>query len=165
MLIIPGERDACVRGDRSRVYTIRSPLISKTSRYRLLLRLEAVEEILERERPDLIESGDPYQVAWKAVHSGQALRIPVIGFYHSHFPEAYLRSARKFLGETVTEFLMDGSRRYVRSLYNRFERTLVPSPALGELLTEWGVRNVVPSDLGVDTAVFHAGRERPKRAR
>ena len=78
------------RGERSRIYSIHSPLLSRTSRYRALLNLRAVEQILERERPDLIESGDPYQVAWKAIASGRALRIPAIGFYHSHFPEAYL---------------------------------------------------------------------------
>jgi alpha-1,6-mannosyltransferase len=50
---------------------------------------------------------------------------------------------------------MDFSRRYVRSLYSRFERTLVPSPALAEVLAGWGVCNLVPTDLGVDTAVFH----------
>jgi alpha-1,6-mannosyltransferase len=49
---------------------------------------------------------------------------------------------------------MDFSRRYVRSLYNRFARTLVPSPALGDLLASWGVGNIVPTDLGVDTATF-----------
>ena len=154
VLIIPGARDEVIREDRSRVYTIRSPLISRTSRYRILLRLEAIEEILMRERPDLIESGDPYQVAWKAVHSGAALRLPVIGFYHSHFPEAYVRTARKYCGPLVTEMFMDFSRRYIRALYNRLARTLVPSPALGEVLTSWGVRNVVPIDLGVDTATF-----------
>jgi alpha-1,6-mannosyltransferase len=154
VLIIPGAHDEVIREDRSRVYTIRSPLISKTSRYRILLRLEAVEEVLMRERPDLIESGDPYQVAWKAVHSGAALRMPVIGFYHSHFPEAYVRTARKYCGPLVTEMFMDFSRRYIRNLYNRFARTLVPSPALGDVLTSWGVRNVVHTDLGVDTAVF-----------
>ena len=154
VLIIPGEQDAVLTEERSRVYTIRSPLISRTSRYRILLRLEAVESVLMRERPDLIESGDPYQVAWKAVHSGAALRLPVIGFYHSHFPEAYVRTARKYCGPLVTEIFMDFSRRYVRSLYNRFARTLVPSPALGEVLASWGVRNVVPTDLGVDTAIF-----------
>jgi len=155
ILIIPGDRDEMIETDRSRTYLLRSPLISRTSRYRILLRLEAIEEILERERPNLIESGDPYQVAWKAVHSGEALRIPVIGFYHSHFPEAYLRSARKFLGRTMTEYLFDFSRRYIRNLYNRFERTIVPSPALGQVLAEWGVQNTVHSDLGVDTAIFH----------
>ncbi len=155
ILIIPGERDEVTESGRARVYTVRSPLISKTSRYRALIRLEAIEEILERERPSLIESGDPYQVAWKAVHSGAALQIPVVGFYHSHFPEAYLRTAQKFLGATMTEFLLDFSRRYIRNLYNRFERTIVPSPALGQVLSEWGVANTVHSDLGVDTSVFH----------
>jgi alpha-1,6-mannosyltransferase len=155
VLIIPGEKDEVLTAGRSRTYVIGSPLISRTSRYRVLLRLEAVERVLETEAPDLIESGDPYQVAWKAVHSGRALGIPVVGFYHSHFPEAYLRTAEKFLGRTVTEFTIDISKRYIRALYNRFERTLVPSPALGELLTSWGVRNIAPTDLGVDTAIFH----------
>ena len=155
VLIIPGEHDECAGDARARVYTIGSPLISRTSRYRVLLRLEAVERVLEREQPDLIESGDPYQVAWKAVHSGAAFGIPVIGFYHSHFPEAYLRSAQKYLGRTLTEFALDFSERYIRSLYNRFERTIVPSPALGELLGRWGVRNVFETDLGVDPSVFH----------
>jgi alpha-1,6-mannosyltransferase len=154
VLIIPGERDEVFTRERSRTYMIGSPLISATSRYRVLLRLEAVERVLETEAPDLIESGDPYQVAWKAVHSGRGLGIPVVGFYHSHFPEAYLRTAQKFLGRTVTEFAFDISKRYIRALYNRFERTLVPSPALGELLTSWGVQNIAPTDLGVDTTIF-----------
>jgi alpha-1,6-mannosyltransferase len=93
------------------------------------------------------------------VHSGVALRIPVVGFYHSHFPEAYIRTTKRFCGRTVTEFLHDFSRRYIRSLYNRFERTLVPSPALGELLQSWGVRNVALTDLGVDTGVFRPAAE------
>lgn len=154
ILIIPGERDEVITEERSRVYTIKSPLISRTSRYRILLRLEAIEEILMRERPDVIESGDPYQVAWKAVHSGAALRIPVVGFYHSHFPEAYIRTFRRYCGPYITEMFMDFSRRYIRSLYRRFERTLVPSPALGDLLASWGLENIVHLDLGVDAAVF-----------
>ncbi len=154
LLIIPGERDELIVAERSRIHIIRSPLISKTSGYRVLLNLRAVARILEKERPDLIECGDPYQVGWKAVHAGQALRIPVIGFYHSHFPEAYLRGARKFLGSRPTEFLMSLARRYVCNLYNRFERTVVPSPALGQLLTNWGVHNVATADLGVDPAIF-----------
>lgn len=159
VLIIPGERDETIEGERSRTYLLRSPLVSRTSRYRALLRLEAIERIIEHEKPDLIESSDPYQVAWKAVHTGAALRIPVVGFYHSHFPEAYVRTAEKYCGHTVTEFFLDFSRRYIRNLYNRFERTLVPSPALGALLAEWGVRNVADTDLGVDTGVFRPAPE------
>ena len=145
-------------GDRTRIYSIQSPLISRTAQYRALLRLDALEHILEAERPDLLECGDPYQIGWKAVDTGAALGIPVIGFYLSHFPEAYLRPIGKFLGRTATDFLLDLARRYVRTLYNRFAKTLVPSPALGELLRSWGVTNVVPTDLGIDTAIFHPGQ-------
>ena len=143
-----------IEAERSRIYSIRSPLLSRTSRYRALLNLRAIEEILERERPDLIESGDPYQVAWKAIASGSALRIPVVGFYHSHFPEAYLRTTARFLGRTATEFVMDLARRYVRQIYNQFEATLVPSARLGNLLTDWGVQNVQAVDLGVNIEIF-----------
>jgi len=154
VLIVPGEKDAVVVDGRAKTYSLRSPLLSKTSRYRALLRLQAVEEILKREMPDIIESGDPYQVAWKAIASGDALRIPAVGFYHSHFPEAYLRSVKKFFGSTATDFAVDLSKVYIRNLYNRFARTLVPSPALGALLTGWGVENVRNIDLGVNTAIF-----------
>jgi alpha-1,6-mannosyltransferase len=54
------------------------------------------------------------------------------------------------------EFVMDWARRYVRRVYNQFEATLVPSARLGELLSEWGVRNVHPVDLGVNIDVFRA---------
>src|SRR5438105_3000538 len=54
VLIVPGERDERTGDERARMYTIASPLISRTSRYRILLRLEAIERILEKERPDII---------------------------------------------------------------------------------------------------------------
>lgn len=156
VLIIPGEKTDCREDGLARVYTIRAPLVSRTARYRALLNLTAVEEILEKERPDVIESGDPYQVAWKALASGDALGIPVVGFYHSHFPEAYLRTIDKFFGRIAVDITRDISRRYVRELYNRFAATIVPSPALARLLTDWGVRNTRLGELGVDTKLFHA---------
>jgi alpha-1,6-mannosyltransferase len=154
ILVVPGEATTCTGDDISRVYTIASPLISRTSRYRALLKLHLVEEVLEREKPDIIESGDPYQLAWKAIASGRGLDIPVVGFYHSHFPEAYIRSVAKYFGSIAIAIAEDASRRYVRSLYNSLERTFVPSPVLASLLRDWGVERVVSIDLGVDAEVF-----------
>jgi alpha-1,6-mannosyltransferase len=154
VLIVPGGKTEMVEGQRSRIYSIRSPLVSRTSRYRALINLRAVGKILESEHPDLIESADPYQVGWKAVSAGKALRIPVVAFYHSHFPEAYLRGAAKLLGKRGAKSLMAASRSYVRKLYNRFEATIVPSPQLASVLNEWGVDNVREADLGVNTERF-----------
>jgi alpha-1,6-mannosyltransferase len=155
VLIIPGPKTELATDAQSRIYSIHSPLLSRTSRYRALINLRKVEEILERERPDLIESSDPYQLAWKAIASGGALGIPIVAFYHSHFPEAYLRSATKFLGLTAREALMDLARRYVRNLYNQFGATLVPSEALAEILSDWGVTNVRVVHLGVNVEIFN----------
>ena len=157
VLVIPGAETAMTEDGPTRVYTVSSPLISRTSRYRALINLAAVERVLERERPDIIESGDPYQIAWKALASGKALGIPVVGFYHSHFPEAYFRTVSKFFGQTATAMVMDAARRYVRALYSRFARTLVPCAPLGAVLADWGVHNVATVDLGVDPAIFHPG--------
>ena len=155
ILVVPGETTGSSGDEVSRVYTIASPLVSRTSRYRALLKLHLVEEVLEKEKPDIIESGDPYQLAWKAVASGRGLDIPVVGFYHSHFPEAYIRSVAKYFGQLAIAIAEDISRRYVRTLYNNLERTFVPSPTLATLLRHWGVERVESIDLGVDADVFH----------
>jgi alpha-1,6-mannosyltransferase len=154
LLIVPGKRTERIETPGGKTFLIGSPLVSRTSRYRALFNLNAVEEILEREKPDVIESSDPYQIAWKAIMSGKALRIPVVGFYHSHFPEAYLRTTMKYLGETATNVMMEVAKNYVRNLYNHFRKTFVPSTGLAQVLSNWGVENVVLCELGVDIAIF-----------
>jgi alpha-1,6-mannosyltransferase len=154
VLIVPGQKTQITCNSRSRIYSIHSPLLSRASRYRALLNLRAVEEILEQERPDIIESSDPYQVGWKAIAIGRSQKIPVIGFYHSHFPEAYLRSGTKFLGKRGTRQAMKLTRGYVRKLYNQFQATLVPSESLADVLSGWGVHNVRAVRLGVNIDIF-----------
>jgi alpha-1,6-mannosyltransferase len=128
--------------------------VSRTAQYRALLNLRAVEEILDRERPDVIESADPYQLGWKALKVGRALRVPVVGFYHSHFPEAYVRKSAILLGKTATHRVMKLSRAYVRKLYNQHAATVVASDRLGRVLRDWGVHNVRVLSLGVNTEIF-----------
>ena len=165
VLIVPGERTAREESGNRVVYTIRSPLVSGTARYRALLRLHLIEEALEREQPDIIESGDPYQVAWKALTSGRALGIPVVGFYHSHFPDAVLRSVAKYFGSISVKIAEEIGRKYAVTLYNRFERTLVPSAGLTGLLRDWGLENAETLELGVDTTVFFPDEARGREAR
>jgi alpha-1,6-mannosyltransferase len=154
VLIVPGAKTTLKANGCSRVYTVRSPLVSRAAQYRALLNLRAVEEILEQERPDVIESGDPFQLGWRALKVGRALRVPVLGFYHSHFPEAYVRKSAKLLGKTATYRVMKLSRAYVRKLYNQHAATLVASEPLARVLRDWGVHNVRVLGLGVNTEIF-----------
>jgi alpha-1,6-mannosyltransferase len=165
VLIVPGPKTKLKVNVRCRVYTIRSPLVSRTAQYRALINLRSIEEILKRERPDVIESGDPYQLGWRALKIGRALKIPVIGFYHSHFPEAYLRRSAKLLGKIATQRMMKLSRAYVRKLYNRHAATLVASERLAQVLREWGVQNVRVLSLGVNTNIFRPDQSNTDKTR
>lgn len=158
VLIVPGAKNELTPNERSRIYSIRSPLVSGATQYRVLLDLRAIDEIIERELPDIIESGDPYQLGWKALRTGGLFRIPVVAFYHSHFAEAYLRGPAERLG--LTEFVMSAARRYLRNLYNRYAVTLVPSTGLCEILRNWGVGNARPVRLGVNTDTFRVLEDR-----
>ncbi len=155
VLIVPGA-ETRVHGDaNARVHEIRAPLISRATQYRALLNLTAVSNVIESEHPDLIECSDPYQLAWRAQKTGRSLGIPVVGYYHSHFAEAYVQpAARRWLGEFGAQLLGDFARRYTRHTYNDFDRTLVPSPALAVILREWGVNNAVVAELGMDGGKF-----------
>jgi alpha-1,6-mannosyltransferase len=155
VLIVPGSRTEVKSNGRARVYSIRSPLVSRTARYRALLNLGAVEEIVRRERPDIIESGDPYQLGWKAIGIGRALKLPVVAFYHSHFTEAYLRNAAKLFGRAGGRRIMKLGRAYVRRLYNEMEATFVASEPLAQVLRSWDVRNVHVVGLGVNVDMFN----------
>ena len=47
VLIVPGPKTELTTNERSRIYSIRSPLVSRTARYRALLNLRAIQQILE----------------------------------------------------------------------------------------------------------------------
>lgn len=154
LLLVPGERTRKTRDEAGTLIEIGSPLINRTSRYRVMLNLARAEELLSQENPDLIESGDPYHLGWRLVALGQTLQVPVVGFYHSHFPEAYLRTALKYGGRLARDRILDWARRYIVQLYNQYDATVVPSKELRDLLEEWGVGNTHFLHLGVDSQVF-----------
>ena len=85
--------------------------------------------MLDDIRPDIIESGDPYHLAWTALRAGTQLHAPVFGFYHSHFPEAYLRTALKYGGRWLRDAVLSYAEDYIVKLYSQFTATLVPSRA------------------------------------
>ncbi|MES2309593.1 MAG: glycosyltransferase [Verrucomicrobiota bacterium] len=156
-LIVPGEKNSYEKKGRLHTYTIQSPKVEKTSRYRIILNTPRVEAILREIRPDLIEVGDPYHLAWICQKVGRQLHIPVCGFYHSHFPDAYLRTILKYAGSWLRDVAMAYAKDYIIRLYSDFSRTFVPSFGLQQLLEEWGLENVAPLPLGVDTDIFQPG--------
>ena len=164
LLIIPGERDGVSGDDAARVYTVASPCISRVTQYRALLRIGEIERILAAEKPDIIESGDPYQVGFAVARISRTLGIPCVAFYHSHFAESEVRPLQHWCGATVAELFVSLAARYSRRLYSRFARTLIASPMLAQTLEKWGITNTAHVDLGVDAVRFHPGNRAGARA-
>jgi alpha-1,6-mannosyltransferase len=162
ILIVPDARSERSCYGRSIVYRIQSPRIDRSCNYRAILDFEAVKEILRAEKPDLIECADPYQLAWLTLHQSHQLKIPAVAFYHSHFPELWFAFVSRF-GSTFSQAVAKYSRLYVTDLYSKFRRTLVPSAKLADVLASWGIANVVPVRLGVDTDVFTPGRRNEEK--
>lgn len=147
-ILVPG-RTAAHDGD---VHTLPAPPLGRTG-YQVPLRGAAWTRALCDVRPDLIEAGDPYRLAWSALDAGQRLGVPVLAFYHSDLPrliEARFGGPARRLAE-----------RYARRLYGHFTEVLAPSRAMAKRLRAIGVERVAVQPLGVDTRAFHPQRADP----
>jgi alpha-1,6-mannosyltransferase len=162
MLIVPGARTEIIREGRLTTCTIASPLVNSSSRYRILFNVHAAKQMIFSEKPDLIESGDPYQLGWSMLDAAQQLHIPIAGFYHSHFPEAYLRTVLKYCGPWLRDVVMAYAEDYICRLYDRLDLTLVPSEFLAKVLRGWGVNNTAAVHLGVNTQIYHMRERNPE---
>lgn len=113
--------------------------------YRVARSRRRAAEVLCRLAPDLIEAGDPYNLAWAALDAAQALRVPALAFVHSDLPALAAR-----VGGLRAERL---AWRYLARLYPRFDLVLAPSAALCARLRAAGVR-AQRQPLGVDCLRF-----------
>ncbi|HEV7823138.1 MAG TPA: glycosyltransferase [Burkholderiales bacterium] len=65
---------------------LRSLPLPMSHGYRVAFRKTPAARALVEVRPNLIEAGDPYTLAWASLEAGQTLGVPVVGFCHSDLP-------------------------------------------------------------------------------
>jgi alpha-1,6-mannosyltransferase len=163
LMIVPGSQTERVEGGRTQIWTVRGPMVNRTSRYRWMMDLPALLRILYAERPDVVESGDPYHAAMVARNWANRRGSKFYMFYHSHFPDALLRTILKFLGpwaRSVTEQLAGD---YLRRLALSGNGVFVGSRHLIRILGGWGVPRLIHLPLGVDTKIFQPVSPQRKR--
>src|ERR1700722_17783695 len=140
-LVVPGPRHAYDGNGRLSIYAAPLPFADG---YRFPLGKTAWMKRLMRQRPTLIEAGDPYTPGLAAQKAGEALGVPVIGFCHTdvgalaalHFGEWAEKPIRRHWGE----------------IYRRFDRVVAPSLFIAERLSDAGVDDPIALPLGVDPA-------------
>ena len=153
-IVVPGESTQHVTGD---VSTVEGRLVPGAFNYRLPLNPLRWARVIDALEPDLIEVGDAFHPAWAAASVAHRRGIPLIGFYHSNFPEL----AGRRLGSAVQKLI----EWYVRLTYERCEQVLVPSRYMCEYLHSIGVMHTTLQPLGVDVEVFSpTGKARDLRA-
>jgi alpha-1,6-mannosyltransferase len=122
--------------------------------YRLPRNRSSVQRVLRSLKPDVIEAGDPYQLAWAALRTGGELGVPVTAFYHSDLPEL---AARAF-----GEYGRIAAASYVKRLYRRFNLVFAPSLHVANRLADLGIEHVALQPLGVDTRLFDPVKRSPE---
>ena len=154
-LVIPSHRDAVTRLERRSIHEIRSPRLIGSASYRILMNRKKILAAVAGERPDIIETGDPYRAAWIGLEAAQRNDIPIVAYYHSDYPRALGRTLRKYAGTHVGSMVAPVIRNYLIRLYNRMSATVVPSQHCFDALEAIGIQRLIRIPLGTNLDVFY----------
>ncbi len=153
-LVVPGAADSYDGRGLWSIYTAPLPF---GDGYRWPASKTAWMKRLIRQRPSLIEAGDPYTPGLAALRAGQRLGVPVIGFCHTDLAAL----AALHFGEWAEKPVR---RRWAR-IYSQFDQVIAPSRYIAERLAEAGVDGAIALPLGVDVSAFNPGRADRMRLR
>ncbi len=156
VLVVPAEADGIADHEGSRWYECRGPRIPGNAPYRLLTSVSTMRHVLAHERPDVIEIGSPALVPWLVFRALDRRDVPIVNFFHSHFPALARGSYRPTKGWRYAA--RDVAWWYARRLDRRVSATIAASHFVADDLTQAGIRNVVRIPLGVDLEHFNPAR-------
>lgn len=161
--IVPGERDRIVEKGRHIWVEVGADQVRGSPNYRFILRTGAVREILERYRPDIIESQCPWVLPWTAINYRRAHpETALVAGYHTDFPNVHVhRVGSQIFGETLGGILRRISIGYATFTYREFDRVYAMNEQMREQLAGYGIRHVDVLTLGVDTDQFNPARRDP----
>ncbi len=154
-LVIPSHRDAVTRLEHRSIHEIRSPRLIGSASYRILMNRKKILAAVAGERPDIIETGDPYRAAWIGLEAARRNDIPIVAYYHSDYPRALGRTLKKYAGRHVGSMVAPVIRNYLIRLYSRMSATVVPSQHCFDALEAIGIQRLVRIPLGTNLDVFY----------
>jgi alpha-1,6-mannosyltransferase len=163
LMIVPGGRTEQVEGGRTQLWTVAGPLVNRTSRYRWMLDLPALLRILYQEHPEIVEAGDPYHAAMISRNWANRRGSDFYMFYHSHFPDAMLRTVLKFAGTWARGWVEKVAGDYLRNMSQTSRGVFVASRHLMKVLSGWALEGLIHLPLGVDTRVFRPDGGKSRR--
>ena len=165
--IVPGPEDRVTQNGRHIFVEVGAPKVPGSPNYRFILRTGAVQAVLERFRPDLIESLCPWVLPWSAIHYRRAHpETALVAGYRTDFPNAHIhRVGQHLFGDRFAGFAREMAYRYARHLYGEFDWVYTLGEPQRAQLAGLGITNTGVMPLGADAALFHPDkRDRGYRA-
>ena len=155
ILIVPGEEDETSEDGAGRIYRLEGRVPFWEKNYRFMTDFGKIRSIIAEEHPDVIEMGSPYLVPWAVHRVARKLSIPLVGFYHSNFPEIYVRRlTQKLFGDTLSRWCESRAWGYAKRVYGWCDAVVATSHYVESELEQAGIARVVVIPFGVDTDVF-----------
>ncbi len=155
-LVVPWAGDGIVEREGSRWYEFKGPRVPRNDPYRLLTSVARMRRVLDVERPDVIEIGSPALVPWVLFRALGKRDVPIVNFFHSHFPALMSGSRRPV--PPIREQLMAAAWWYARRMDRHVTATIAASRFVADDLEKAGIPNVVRIPLGVDLEHFSPER-------
>lgn len=155
-LVIPDILYSREQADTGVIYRLPSfPLGG--SGYRMILRRKYLEKVIDDFRPDIIEVGSGYFLPGLIDPVASSRGIPVVGFYHSDYPETLIRQTFSLVPVLESMAVARAWRRVGRT-YGRFAGTFAASRVMLTRLRRSGLKRLFHVPLGVDHNLFNPDR-------
>jgi alpha-1,6-mannosyltransferase len=153
VVIAPGPEDAATERNGGRILWVKGPPMPFDPRYYVLYRERRVHELLDQERPDLIEGSSPWTGGWFAArYRGPGAKAFI---YHQDpvavYPQTFLD--RWFSHEKIDEAFFPYWK-YVRKLAQHYDATVVAGEWLAARLQSFGIPHAEAVPFGIDRSLF-----------
>lgn len=161
--IVPGPETRVVEDGRHIWVEIEAPQVRGSPNYRFILKTQPVHEVLQRYRPDIIESLCPWLLPWTAINHRKAFPgTTLIAGYRTDFPNAHVfRVGQEKFGTTIARALRSVSYGYARLTYREFDWVYTLGEDQRTKLGQIGIDRTSVLPLGVDTALFTPAKRDP----
>lgn len=161
VVVAPGPEAGEEERFGGRVIWVPGPALPVDKRYSVLWREKMVHEILDNEKPDVLEGSSPWTGGWFAARwKGDAVKTFI---FHQDpvavYPHTFLGKLMSF-SRVDKLFLFYWS--YLRRLSKRFDATIVSGEWLAKRLSGFGIHNPVAVPFGIDKTFSTPDRRNPE---
>lgn len=152
-IIAPGSENRKEVREDGIIFWVKAPPIPVDKNYHLFNNSDAIFEILDAEKPDVVEGSSPW-LGGKAVGRWQGDAVKSF-FVHQDPVSVYPQMIfEKILNEKTVDFLFGWFWRYFRNISNNYDTTVVTTQWLSDRLTQQKFTRPEVVPFGIDKDLF-----------